>query len=159
MENSLTNDLREVSPGVIQYITNTFNSEEEMKKHYLQMANLIRAAHTHPSTNSEYSRLVKLQAKIKQIHAFLQLLGDHKWEGVADIQKVLGIYMMQNDIDAKVRKQINQSIASQMQFIVFLAENSNLIKQLQGIFHSHVNNLLHLLQMYPEASGAEESMK
>lgn len=156
MENSLANDLKEMSEGVIQYITTTFKSEDEMKKHYLQMANLTRAAHSHPTTTPEYFRLLKLQGKIKQYHNLLQLLGDHKWEEVADVQKALGIYMMQNDIDATLRKQTNQSIASHLQFIIYLAENANIIKQLQGIFNSHLNNLIYLLKTYPETLQNQE---
>ena len=57
---------------------------------------------------------------------------------------------MQNDIESKERKQTNQEIASQLQFIVFLSGNINIIKQLHGILQRHLSNVMLLLRSYPE---------
>ena len=118
---------------------------------------MIRSTDNHPSIDKEYTILKKLCSKLKQYYSFIQTLGDHEWEkGIANIQKALGIYLMQNDIDSKVRKQTNQEIASQLQFIVFLSGNSNIIKQIQGILHQHLSNVTHLLRSYPAHSKSEE---
>ena len=122
MENSQLKDLQEeVSEATKQYILTTFNSENGMKTYYLQMSNIIRSAHINPPIDTEYNSLKKLSKKLKQYCTFIQTLGEHEWDkGIADIQKALGIYLMQNNIESKERKQTNQEIASQLQFIVFL---------------------------------------
>lgn len=153
MENIQATSYQELPDGMSRYILTTFNSENEMKTYYLQMSNVMRGTHSYSSTDSEYICLKRLNNKIKQYNIFLQALGDHKWEkGIADIQKALGIFLMQNDIDSKIRKQTNQEIASLLQFIVFLSGNVNIIKQLQGIFHHHSSNITHLLKSVPTHS-------
>ena len=158
MENSQTKNVQEEVSGIMnQYILSQFRSEKEMKTYYLQMSTMIRSTDNHPSIDKEYTILKKLCGKLKQYYSFIQTLGDHEWEkGIANIQKALGIYLMQNDIDSKVRKQTNQEIASQLQFIVFLSGNSNIIKQIQGILHQHLSNVTHLLRSYPAHSKSEE---
>ncbi|MBD3592749.1 hypothetical protein [Bacteroides sp. GM023] len=147
MENSQTADTKEALNAMQQYIQATFKSENEMKEYYLQMSNVICPAYNHFPLESEYNRLKRLNAKLKQYCTFIQTLGDHEWErGVADIQKAMGIYLMQSDIDRKVRQQTNQEIASQLQFIVFLSGNINIVKQLQGIFTHHSSNVTYLLK-------------
>lgn len=107
MENSQLKDLQEeVSEATKQYILTTFNSENGMKTYYLQMSNIIRSAHINPPIDTEYNSLKKLSKKLKQYCTFIQTLGEHEWDkGIADIQKALGIYLMQNDIESKERKQ------------------------------------------------------
>ena len=139
------------SEATKQYILTTFNSENGMKTYYLQMSNIIRSAHINPPIDTEYNSLKKLSKKLKQYCTFIQTLGEHEWDkGIADIQKALGIYLMQNDIESKERKQTNQEIASQLQFIVFLSGNINIIKQLHGILQRHLSNVMLLLRSYPE---------
>ena len=156
MENSQLKDLQEeVSEATKQYILTTFNSENGMKTYYLQMSNIIRSAHINPPIDTEYNSLKKLSKKLskklKQYCTFIQTLGEHEWDkGIADIQKALGIYLMQNNIESKERKQTNQEIASQLQFIVFLSGNINIIKQLHGILQRHLSNVMLLLSSYPE---------
>lgn len=152
MENSQLKDLQEeVSEATKQYILTTFNSENGMKTYYLQMSNIIRSAHINPPIDTEYNCLKKLSKKLKQYCTFIQTLGEHEWDkGIADIQKALGIYLMQNNIESKERKQTNQEIASQLQFIVFLSGNINIIKQLHGILQRHLSNVMLLLRSYPE---------
>ena len=152
MENSQLKDLQEeVSEATKQYILTTFNSENGMKTYYLQMSNIIRSAHINPPIDTEYNSLKKLSKKLKQYCTFIQTLGEHEWDkGIADIQKALGIYLMQNNIESKERKQANQEIASQLQFIVFLSGNINIIKQLHGILQRHLSNVMLLLSSYPE---------
>lgn len=152
MENSQLKDLQEeVSEATKQYILTTFNSENGMKMYYLQMSNIIRSAHINPPIDTEYNSLKKLSKKLKQYCTFIQTLGEHEWDkGIADIQKALGIYLMQNNIESKERKQTNQEIASQLQFIVFLSGNINIIKQLHGILQRHLSNVMLLLRSYPE---------
>ena len=152
MENSQLKDLQEeVSEATKQYILTTFNSENGMKTYYLQMSNIIRSAHINPPIDTEYNSLKKLSKKLKQYCTFIQTLGEHEWDkGIADIQKALGIYLMQNNIDSKERKQTNQEIASQLQFIVFLSGNINIIKHLHGILQRHLSNVMLLLRSYPE---------
>ena len=152
MENSQLKDLQEeVSEATKQYILTTFNSENGMKTYYLQMSNIIRSAHINPPIDTEYNSLKKLSKKLKQYCTFIQTLGEHEWDkGIADIQKALGIYLMQNNIESKERKQTNQEIASQLQFIVFLSGNINIIKQLHGILQRHLSNVMLLLRSYPE---------
>ena len=152
MENSQLKDLQEeVSEATKQYILTTFNSENGMKTYYLQMSNIIRSAHINPPIDTEYNSLKKLSTKLKQYCTFIQTLGEHEWDkGIADIQKALGIYLMQNNIESKERKQTNQEIASQLQFIVFLSGNINIIKQLHGILQRHLSNVMLLLRSYPE---------
>ena len=101
MENSQLKDLQEeVSDATKQYILTTFNSENGMKTYYLQMSNIIRSAHINPPIDTEYNSLKKLSKKLKQYCTFIQTLGEHEWDkGIADIQKALGIYLMQNDIE------------------------------------------------------------
>ena len=141
----------EVSEATKQYILTTFNSENGMKTYYLQMSNIIRSAHINPPIDTEYNSLKKLSKKLKQYCTFIQTLGEHEWDkGIADIQKALGIYLMQNNIESKERKQTNQEIASQLQFIVFLSGNINIIKQLHGILQRHLSNVMLLLRSYPE---------
>ena len=127
MENSQLKDLQEeVSEATKQYILTTFNSENGMKTYYLQMSNIIRSAHINPPIDTEYNSLKKLSKKLKQYCTFIQTLGEHEWDkGIADIQKALGIYLMQNNIESKERKQTNKETASQLQFIVFLSGNIN----------------------------------
>ena len=150
MENSQLKDLQEeVSEATKQYILTTFNSENGMKTYYLQMSNIIRSAHINPPIDTEYNSLKKLSKKLKQYCTFIQTLGEHEWDkGIADIQKALGIYLMQNNIESKERKQTNQEIASQLQFIVFLSGNINIIKQLHGILQRHLSNVMLLLSSY-----------
>ena len=152
MENSQLKDLQEeVSEATKKYILTTFNSENGMKTYYLQMSNIIRSAHINPPIDTEYNSLKKLSKKLKQYCTFIQTLGEHEWDkGIADIQKALGIYLMQNNIESKERKQTNQEIASQLQFIVFLSGNINIIKQLHGILQRHLSNVMLLLSSYPE---------
>ena len=152
MENSQLKDLQEeVSEATKQYILTTFNSENGMKTYYLQMSNIIRSAHINPPIDTEYNSLKKLSKKLTQYCTFIQTLGEHEWDkGIADIQKALGIYLMQNNIESKERKQTNQEIASQLQFIVFLSGNINIIKQLHGILQRHLSNVMLLLRSYPE---------
>ena len=152
MENSQLKDLQEeVSEATKQYILTTFNSENGMKTYYLQTSNIIRSAHINPPIDTEYNSLKKLSKKLKQYCTFIQTLGEHEWDkGIADIQKALGIYLMQNNIESKERKQTNQEIASQLQFIVFLSGNINIIKQLHGILQRHLSNVMLLLSSYPE---------
>ena len=142
MENSQLKDLQEeVSEATKQYILTTFNSENGMKTYYLQMSNIIRSAHINPPIDTEYNSLKKLSKKLKQYCTFIQTLGEHEWDkGIADIQKALGIYLMQNNIESKERKQI----------IVFLSGNINIIKQLHGILQRHLSNVMLLLRSYPE---------
>lgn len=158
MENSQTKNVQEeVSEIMNQYILSQFHSVNEMKTYYLQMSTMIRSTDSHPPINKEYIILKKLSNKLKQYYSFIQTLGDHEWDkGIADIQKALGIYLMQNNIDSKVRKQTNQEIASQLQFIVFLSGNSNITKQIQGILHQHLSNVTNLLQSYPAHSCNSE---
>lgn len=103
MENSQLKDLQEeVSEATKQYILTTFNSENGMKTYYLQMSNIIRSAHINPPIDTEYNSLKKLSKKLKQYCTFIQTLGEHEWDkGIADIQKALGIYLMQ--ITSKVK--------------------------------------------------------
>jgi len=157
MENSQLKDLQEeVSEATKQYILTTFNSENGMKTYYLQMSNIIRSAHINPPIDTEYNSLKKLSKKLKQYCTFIQTLGEHEWDkGIADIQKALGIYLMQNNIESKERKQTNQEIASQLQFIVFLSGNINIIKQLHGILQRHLSNVMLLLSSYPEHNMAQ----
>ena len=112
MENSQLKDLQEeVSEATKQYILTTFNSENGMKTYYLQMSNIIRSAHINPPIDTEYNSLKKLSKKLKQYCTFIQTLGEHEWDkGIADIQKALGIYLMQNNIESKERKQTNGSV-------------------------------------------------
>ena len=91
----------------------------------------------------------ELPDKCKEVFK-LSYLHDMKNKGIADIQKALGIYLMQNNIESKERKQTNQEIASQLQFIVFLSGNINIIKQLHGILQRHLSNVMLLLRSYPE---------
>lgn len=136
--------------GMKLYIQTIFNSEEEMKSYYLQMSKVIQNGYKNPTADSESDSLKKLCNKLKHYHSLLQKVGDHEWEkGVADIQKALGIYLMQNDIDSKLRKQTNNEIASQLQFIVYLSGNINIFKQLQGIFTHHISNITYLLKLCP----------
>lgn len=148
MENIQTKSVQEeVEKAMQQHILTRFGSEEGMKTFYLQLANILRVTLGNPPIGSECIRLKKLSKKIGQYGTLLQALGDHKWEkGAAEIQQTLGIYMMQNDIDSKVRRQINMEIASQLQFIVYLAGNTTLIKQLQGLCDIHLSNLKYLLE-------------
>ena len=153
MENSQLKDLQEeVSEATKQYILTTFNSENGMKTYYLQMSNIIRSAHINPPIDTEYNSLKKAKQKSSSnIVLSFKTLGEHEWDkGIADIQKALGIYLMQNNIESKERKQTNQEIASQLQFIVFLSGNINIIKQLHGILQRHLSNVMLLLSSYPE---------
>ena len=137
----------EIPDAMQQYIQTTFESEDAMRKHYLQLSNIMHCAHNHRCFDTEYSRLKKLYNKLKQYATFIQILGEHEWDKeTADIQNALGIYLMQNDIDSRIRKQTNQKIASQLQFIVFLSRNTNLIKQIQGITTEHLSNVLYILE-------------
>lgn len=130
-----------------QRIQTTFGSEEEMKRYYLQMSNHIRSPHVYYSKESEYIGLKKLNNKLKQYAVFIQALAEHKWEkGVAGIQRILSMYLMQNSIDSKERCQTNDEVSSLLQFVVFLAENSNLVRQLQGILNHHLTNVAYLLK-------------
>lgn len=145
-DSQLPTGISETFDFMEQRIQTTFGSEEEMRRYYLQMANFIRLPHKCCSEESEYKKLKMLGSKLKQFASFTHVLGEHKWEkGVANIQKALAIYLMQNDVDSKERRQNNDEIASQLQFIVYLAENSNLVKQLQGMFDRHRSNVLYLL--------------
>ena len=128
----------------------TFSSKENMKIYYLQLANHTRAPHLHYYQGSEYVTLKKLSNRLRKFAVFTQALGEHEWErGIAGIQKALGIYMMQNDVDAKVRRKTNEEVTAQLQFLVFLAENTSLVKQLQGMLTDHYSNITYLLKSMP----------
>ena len=105
-KNSQLKDLQEeVSEATKQYILTTFNSENGMKTYYLQMSNIIRSAHINPPIDTEYNSLKKLSKKLKQYCTFIQTLGEHEWDkGIADIQKALGIYLMQNNIESRLTR-------------------------------------------------------
>lgn len=154
MENSQTNVVqKEVSEETPQFLLTKFESEEEMKAYYLQMMNVIRVTHSNPSIDSEYERFKKLSSKFNQYKIFFQALSQHKWEtGIAEVQRAVGIYMMQNIDDTKMRRQINQEIASLLQFIVYISGNIHIIKQFQGIINTHLVHIHHLLTSYPEDS-------
>ena len=123
MENSQLKDLQEeVSEATKQYILTTFNSENGMKTYYLQMSNIIRSAHINPPIDTEYNSLKKLSKKLKQYCTFIQTLGEHEWDkGIADIQKALGIYLMQNDIEPNAEELIASLIPTVLSQKIFTA--------------------------------------
>lgn len=122
-----------------------FQSFEHMKVYYLQMCNIFTPNQLLVE-RSDYSRLKNLYRKIKQFSSCIQNLGDHPWEkGITEIQSTCGIYMMQNNIDPQNRIRTNQEIGHHLQFITLMATNTNLYKQLQGIFSYHLANVQHLL--------------
>ena len=157
MENNQLADMQQMTDAMHQYTQTSFKSENEMKMYYLQMSILIRATHTYHSNDSECVALKRLSIKLRQYSAFMQTLGDHKWEkGIVHIQKAVGFYLMQNSVDHQERKQANDEIASLMQSIIFLSGSRGIIKQLQGVLTNHLSNVMHLLKAYPSISESME---
>lgn len=146
-DSQLPTGISETFDFMSQRIQRSFGSTEEMKTYYLQMYSNSAFMRKYGSKEAEYAGLKKLSERLKQYAVFIQTLAERKWEkGVASTQHILGLYLMQNTIDGNERRSAHSEVTSLLQFIVFLADNSSLTKQLQGALNYHLSNVTYLLK-------------
>lgn len=140
----------------INFVSNTFQSEEAMKTYYLQMAETMNTSVSWEK-NSDYTSLKKLHQKISQQCGVLQHLTQHEWgSGIIEIQDICGSYLLQSKIDRKKLIQTNREIALHLQFIIQLAGNAGYIKQMLNNLQQHYQNVEYLIKKTKETTEEVE---
>lgn len=130
----------------INFVSNTFQSEEAMKTYYLQMAKAMNAS-IFWEKESDYTNLKNLQQKIGLQCNVLQQLTKHDWgSGIIEIQDICGTYLLQSKSDRKALLQTNREIALHLQFITQLAGNMGLIKLMLNDLQQHYQNVVYLIK-------------
>ena len=148
-----TNNLQ---PAPIQELPNAamhprpcFASVEDMRKYYLQMADLMNIRHV--GEPSELTSIKCLYRKLRQFTDTMRFIGTHDWgKGIAEIHTACGVYMMQSNVEQKKLLQTNEEISQHLQFIAQLAGSVGYIKQLEGVLHYHYQNVAYLLERLKE---------
>lgn len=139
----------------INSVSKCFDSEENMKTYYLQMADTLNA-NIQLEGYQELVLLKNLHRKIRQFIGSLQPITEHEWKsGISEIQNACGVYMFQNQIERKELLRINREIGQHLQFITELAGNTCFIKQLYGNLHCHFLNLNYLIRRMQEQEKEE----
>lgn len=140
----------------INFVSNTFQSEEAMKKYYLQMAETMNTSVSWEK-NSDYTSLKNLHQKISQQCGVLQHLTKHEWgSGIIEIQDICGSYLLQSKTDRKKLIQTNREIALHLQFIIQLAGNVGYIKQMLNNLQQHYQNVEYLIKKTKETTEEAE---
>ena len=140
----------------INFVSNTFQSEEAMKTYYLQMAKAMNAS-VFWEKESDYTYLKNLQQKIGLQCNVLQQLTKHDWgSGIIEIQDICGTYLLQSKSDRKALLQTNREIALHLQFITQLAGNMGLIKLMLNDLQQHYQNVVYLIKKAKETAGQPE---
>lgn len=156
-------DNNNIQPVTTQESSNTvpnsclsFSSEEAMKTFYLQLAN-----QTHPSIQNCISEIVRLEIldrKIKQFINALNFINVHDWgKGITEIHNATGVFMLQKDYPNKLLLQTNREIGQHLQFLMKLAGNVAIMKQLESFLNHHHKNLMALLRILKKESESIEN--
>lgn len=145
MENKETADafttFREQNP----FIFIKFPNREAMKAYYLQMSSFVNF--DTPLPEDETENLKRLKRKLKQFAGALSLLNTHEWgEGITEIQTACGGYLTKSDVEFWKRMRVNETVSKYFEFIIRVAQNIYLLRQLQGLLNIHYQNVVMLIK-------------
>ena len=136
---------------------NAFESDEEMLKFYLTMNRFVNPL----PYNREKTTLERLNDLHKTLAAFADFtgpVGTHSYDGVDNMVKGSGAYMMRTEISINNRHKNNSLFAYHLQYLFHLAANKATAKKLSSIYCSHIckiNYLIRKLEAKSVASPAE----
>lgn len=147
----------QVPPGdETQFMHVTFSSDDEMLKFYLLLNRFINPV-TYLMQRSDMERLEDLCRVLKQRTAFLIPVEEHRFTGINELTRAIGIYMMNVNISKANRINAASLIGNQMQFITHMASNINHIKQMSRANHSHLQNVEYLIDKLQKAEQENPS--
>lgn len=144
MEEDL-NTFQEVQKEESQVTFTHFKSDEEMLSFYLTLSRLVYVNGVAAKT-SDLSKLQALYGKLRSFLSFAQMINSHHWEeGIADIQKACGTYLLESKQDRKLLLRSNERIAAHLEFITKLSSKNYQTKQIESILNCHLKYLVHLI--------------
>lgn len=122
-----------------------FPDREAMKAYYLQMSNFVN--YETPAPANETENLKRLKRKLKQFTHALGIVNSHQWgEGISEMQTACGGYLTKNNEEFWKRMRVNEIVSKHFEFIVRLAQNIYLLRQLQGMLNLHYQNIAMLIK-------------
>lgn len=122
-----------------------FPDGEAMKAYYLQMSNFVN--YETPAPANETESLKRLKRKLKQFTHALGIVNSHQWgEGISEMQTACGGYLTKSDVEFWKRRRVNETVSKYFEFIVRVAQNIYLLRQLQGVLNLHYQNVVTLIK-------------
>lgn len=156
MEENLSNQ-QAVIDNAPDAMHNAFESDEEMLKFYLTMNRFMNPL-TYNMEKTTLERLNDLHKTLTQFADFTGPIGTHCYDGIDNIVRGFGLYMMRNDLSMNNRYEKNSLFAHQIQFLFHLAANKSHAKRLSGIYHSHICKVNYLIRKFEtEAINSHET--
>lgn len=151
MENQETADALTTFCEQNSFLFIKFPDRKAMKAYYLQMSRLIN--YETPAPASETESLKRLKRKLKQLANALGIVNSHQWgEGISEMQTACGGYLTKNNENFWKKMQVNEIISNHFEFIIRVAQNIYLLRQLQGLLNIHYQNVGMLIK---ESEGKE----
>lgn len=155
MEENLSNP-QAVIDNAPDAMHNAFESEEEMLKFYLTMNRFVNPL-TYNMEKTALERLNDLHKSLAAFSDFTGPVGTYSFDGVDNMVRGFGLYLMRTDISINTRYQKNSLFAYQLQFFLHLAANRAYAKKLSGIYRSHICKINYLIRkLEADAAGGCE---
>ena len=132
---------------------NAFESDEEMLKFYLTMNRFVNPI-TYNREKTTLERLNDLHKTLATFADFTGPVGTHSYDGMDNMVKGSGAYMMRTEISINNRHKNNSVFASHLQFLFHLASNKAYAKKLSGIYCSHICKINYLIRKIEAESAA-----
>lgn len=133
-----------------QFMHTAFASDDEMKNFYLIQNRFVNPV-SYFMQRSDLERLEDLVRMLKQQENILTLLETFHFDGVGDLTRAFGRYMMDVNIPKTKRANIGNAVGKHMQFIADVACNVTHAKQMSRATHSHIQNVEYLIKKLQKA--------
>lgn len=155
MEENLSNRQRRIdnAPDAMQ---NAFESDEEMLKFYLTM-NRFANPLTYNLEKTALERLNDLHKTLAMFAGLTGPVGTHSYDGLDNVVKGFGLYMMRSEISMSNRYEKSTLFANHLQFLFHLATNRAYAKRLSGIYNSHICKINYLIRKLEADADNHES--
>lgn len=155
MEENLNVEMQMMCPGnESDFMHCVFSSDDEMLKFYLTL-NYFICPVTNLMERTDVERLENMQKVLGYYAHFFRPIERHTYEGIADIIKGFGQYMMSTEISKHKRMCTAESVGNHLQFVTRIASGAEQVKQMTHAIHSHIYNVKYLLEKMQENAPEE----
>lgn len=119
--------------------------ENDLKDYYLKMASMLFPTSC-TSQKSEYEILCTLFNEVQRLAKGLNKINSVQWNGsIIDIQQITGVYLLEESINKKERKRINESMLNHLKILSQLHNTLTITKKLTEICIRHCTNITELI--------------
>ncbi|MCD7925589.1 MAG: hypothetical protein LUI85_13230 [Bacteroides sp.] len=145
----------QVPPGdETQFMHAAFTSDKEMLDFYLIFNRFVNPV-TYFMQRTDKRRLEDLLFILgKQAH-FLFMLETNHFLGINPLVQGFGLFMLKDNLSKQKRIAKSEEVASQLQFLTGIASGMDTIKQMNKSIHSHIQNVMYLIDKMKEKEQAD----